>query len=198
MANALVKLCGGAALLIALIGAPGRAVLAADWSMSLSPQFANAISGQTVHFSITFTNALTQSIFFSSFGDGQSITVDLEGNVIGNGVCGPNVDCFVQHLFLTSSDPIEIPGGSPGTTFDLGDLLLGVHQPDQEVIVVEKGGPDSLIDGTFPNPQFAEARATVVISRAPEASATALLAIGLLLLGCAGRRRATRPNPACA
>src|SRR6267154_813933 len=80
-----------------------------DWSMTLTPQSPAALSNQTIDFKITCVNYSAQDIFFSDFGDGQSITVDLEGNVVGNGAWGAGLDCFVQTLFLTSADPIDIP-----------------------------------------------------------------------------------------
>jgi hypothetical protein len=160
-----------------------------DWSMTLSPQSTKATSGETIDFQITFVNNLTQDIFFSDFSDGQGITVDLEGNVVGNGACGPGVDCFVQNLFLTSPDPINIPAGSTGTTFDLGDLVLGKHNPGDQIMVAAKGGPDSL-NGVFPNPAFSETTALVQI--VPEPSSMALLMTGLLAIALVTiARRAT-------
>jgi hypothetical protein len=150
-----------------------------EWSMTLSPQFSAASNG-TIDFLITFSNNLGQDIHFSDFGDGQGITVDLEGNVIGNGACGPGVDCFVQNLFLTSPDPIDIPAGSTGTTFDLGQLVLGIHKVDDTISVVAKGGPDSL-NGTFPNPASFETTALVRI--VPEPSTMALFMAFLLCTG---------------
>lgn len=196
MTNARTKLYWGVALTIALAGWPSRSVLAADWSMILSPQSVSAISGETIHFDITFTNALPESLFFSSFGDGQSLTVNLQGNVIGSGVCGPLVDCFVQSLFLTSADPIEIPAGSTGATFDLGNLLLGAHQPGDEIVVVAKGGPDSLTDESFPDPAFAETTGSVLISRLAEPGAGNLLTIGLAVL-CLAKRSGHRRRSHC-
>jgi hypothetical protein len=149
-----------------------------DWAMSLSPASTTAQSGEAIDFTITFTNALSQDIFFSDFGDGQGITVDLEGSVIGSGACGPGVDCFVQNLFITSPDPIDIPAGSTGTSFDLGDLYLGDHSPGDEITVVVKGGPDSLPDGSFPNPAFEEASSTVVITPEPSSIVLCLLGVG--------------------
>ena len=166
-------------LSLALIGISRADV---DWSMTLSPQFTQGTSNETIDFQITFVNNLTQDIFFSDFGDGQGITVDLQGNVVGNGACGPGVDCFVQSLFLTSPDPIDIPAGSKGTTFDLGDLMLGTHSAGDQITVVVKGGPDSL-NGTFPNPAFSETTALVQVVPEPSSMAllmTCLLAIGLL------------------
>jgi hypothetical protein len=191
MTNARGRLYLGVALTIALAAWPSHSARAADWSMFLSPQSVNAISGQTIHFDITFTNNLPESLFFSSFGDGQSLTVNLKGNVIGAGACGPLVDCFVQNLFLTSADPIEIPADSPGMTFDLGDLLLGAHQPDDEIVVVAKGGPDSLTSSAFPDPAFAETAASVLVSRVAEPGAGHLLTIGLIVL-CLAKRSGRR------
>ena len=180
----------GRALLLGLTlsGISMGAIL--DWSMTLSPQSTKATSGETVDFQITFVNNLTQDIFFSDFGDGQGITVDLEGNVVGNGACGSKVDCFVQNLFLTS-DPIDIPAGSTGTTFDLGDLMLGTHNPGDQIIVAAKGGPDSL-NGVFPNPAFSETTALVQV--VPEPSSMALLMTGLLAIALVtiARRAAVR------
>ena len=182
MTNARAKLYCGAALAIAMAVWPSRSARAADWSMVLSPQSVNAIAGETIHLDIIFTNDLPESLFFSSFGDGQSLTVNLQGNVVGTGACGPLVDCFVQSLFLTSADPIEIPAGSAGISFDLGDLLLGAHQPGDEIVVVAKGGPDSLTDGAFAAPAFAETTASVLVLRVAEADVAHLLAIGLVVL----------------
>jgi hypothetical protein len=153
-----------------------------DWSMTLSPQSTNAISNQTIDFLITFANNSTQDIFFSDFGDGQGITVDLEGNVVGNGACGPGADCFVQNLFITSPDPIDIPAGSTGTTFDLGDLILGTHTSGGQITVVAKGGPDSL-NGVFTNPAFSETTATVQV--VPEPTSMVPFTIVLLAVGLA-------------
>jgi hypothetical protein len=165
-------------LSLALIGISRADVV--DWSMTLSPQFTRAISNETIDFQITFVNNSKQDIFFSDFGDGQGITVDLAGNVVGNGACGPGVDCFVQNLFLTSPDPIDIPAGSTGTTFDLGDLMLGTHNAGDQITVVVKGGPD-----TFSNPAFSETTALVQVVPEPSLMAlltTCLLAIGLLTI----------------
>jgi hypothetical protein len=151
-----------------------------DWTMSLSPVSTTAHSGDTIDFLITFTNALTQDISFSDFGDGQSITVDLSGNVIGNGACNPGEDCFTQNLFITSDDPIDIPAGSTGTTFDLGELFLGTHAVGDVIIITAKGGPDSLPTGAFPNPAFQEtsARVTIVGVSVPEPAPIILCLFG--------------------
>ena len=99
------------------------------------------------------------------------ITINLGGNVLGNGACAPGEDCFVQNLFITSDDPIDIPAGSTGTTFDLGDIYLGMHTPGDVITVIAKGGPDSLVNGSFPNPAFAETSAEVrIISPVPESA----------------------------
>jgi hypothetical protein len=159
---------------------------AIDWSMMLSPQSAVATSNQTLDLQITFVNNSTQDIFFSDFGDGQGISVDLEGNVVGNGVCGIGVDCFVQNLFLTSADPIDIPAGSTGATFDLGLLELGAHNLGDQITVVAKGGPDSL-NGIFPNPAFFETTAVVTIAPEPAPMAlflSTLLAGSLIGIAC--------------
>src|SRR4051812_1623829 len=148
-----------------------------DWSMTLSPAHVTAGSNGTIDFLITFSNNLGQDIRFSDFGDGQGITVDLQGNVIGSGACGPGVDCFVQNLFVTSPDPIVIPAGSTGTTFDLGQLVLGTHTVGDTIILVAKGGPDAL-GGIFPNPAFFETTALVQI--VPEPSTMGLFT-GFLL-----------------
>jgi hypothetical protein len=151
-----------------------------DWSMTLSPGQVNASSNGTIDFQITFSNNSGQDIFFSDFGDGQGITVDLQGNVVGSGACGPGVDCFVQNLFVTSPDPIDIPAGSMGTTFDLGQLVLGAHNLGDTISVVAKGGPDSLNE-IFPNPAFFETTALVQI--VPEPSTMALFIAFLLGAG---------------
>jgi hypothetical protein len=146
-----------------------------DWSMTLSPGSTTASSGDTIDFSITFFSNLTQDMFFSDFGDGQGLTVDLEGMVVGGGACGPGLDCFVQNLFVTSPDPIDIPAGSMGTTFDLGQLFLGTHNTGDVITVVAKGGPDSLPTGAFPNPAFAESTASVqIVAPVPEPSSIVL------------------------
>jgi len=147
--------------------------------MTLSPQFTSTSNG-TIDFLITFSNNLSQDIFFSDFGDGQGITTDLAGNVVGNGACGPGLDCFVQNLFLTSPDPIDIPAGSTGTTFDLGQLVLGTHKVGDTISVVAKGGPDSL-NGPFPDPSFSETTALVLF--VPEPSTMALSMAFLLGAG---------------
>ncbi|HEY6340510.1 MAG TPA: PEP-CTERM sorting domain-containing protein [Bryobacteraceae bacterium] len=165
-------------LTLALIGTSRGS---ADWSMTISPQSAQATSNETIDFQITFFNNLSQDIFFSDFGDGQGITVDLEGNVVGNGTCGPGVDCFVQNLFVTSPDPIDIPAGSTDPTFDLGDLVLGTHLAGDQITIVVKGGPDSLPDGAFPSPAFSET--TAVVQIVPEPSSMALFVAGLLGVG---------------
>jgi hypothetical protein len=149
-----------------------------DWRMTLSPAAMAAQSGETIDFMITFANNLSQDMFFSDFGDGQGITVDLEGSVLGSGACGPGVDCFVQDLFVTSPDPIDIPAGSTRTTFDLGQLDLGTHIAGDEITVVAKGGPDSLLTGGFPNPAFAETSATVDIVPTSEPSPIVLCLLG--------------------
>jgi len=91
---------------------------------------------------------------------------------------------FVQNLFLTSPDPIDIPAGSTGTTFDLGDLMLGKHNAGDQITVGVKGGPDSL-NGTFANPAFSETTALIQVVPEPSSMAllmTCLLAIGLLTI----------------
>jgi len=159
-----------------------------DWSMTLTPQSTGAGPNTTVDFQIMFVNNMTQDLFFSDFGDGQSITVDLEGDVVGDGTCGPGVDCFMQNLFLTSSDPIDILAGSTGT-YDLGVLMLGAHPPGARITVVVKGGPDSLPDGTFPDPAFSETSADIVVT--PEPSSITLLLIGVFGGGFVARVRRT-------
>jgi hypothetical protein len=151
-----------------------------EWTMSLSPASTTAHSGDTIDFLITFTNALTQDISFSDFGDGQSITVDLSGNVIGSGACNPGEDCFTQNLFITSDDPIDILAGSTGTTFDLGELFLGTHAVGDVITVTAKGGPDSLPTGAFPDPAFQETSAIVTIVGVPVPEPTPMI---LCLLG---------------
>lgn len=163
-----------------------------DWSMTLTPQSTGAGPNTTVDFQITFVNNMTQDLFFSDFGDGQSITVDLEGDVVGDGTCGPGVDCFVQNLFLTSADPIDILAGSTGT-FDLGKLMLGAHPPGDQITVVVKGGPDSLPDGNFPDPSFSETSVNIVIT--PEPASGTLLLIGVIGGGLVTRVRRTIASP---
>jgi hypothetical protein len=154
-----------------------------DWTMTLSPSQFAAVSNETIDFQITFTNTTGRDIFFSDFGDGPGITVNLEGNVVGSGACGPGLDCFVQDLFLTSPDPIDIPAGSTGTTFDLGHLILGTHKLSDTIGVIAKGGPD----GVF-NPPFSET--TSLVSFVPEPSTMALLMVVVLAtLITIGRRR---------
>ncbi len=151
-----------------------------DWSMTLTPQSAVATSNEVVDFLITFSNSSTQDIFFSDFGDGQGITINLGGNVVGNGACGAGDDCFSQNLFLTSPDPIDIPA-STSLTFDLGDLILGTHPSGDQIAVIVKGGPDSL-NGIFPNPALSETTATVTII--PEPSCVTLLMSCFAALVC--------------
>lgn len=165
-----------------------------DWSMTLSQQFTETNSPGLIDFQITFVNNSTQDIFFSDFGDGQGITVDLAGDVLGNGQCGPGVDCFVQSLFLTSPDPIEIPAGSTGT-FYLGDLMVAAHNSGDQIEVIAKGGPDSL-NGVFPNPAFSETTATVDF--VPEPSSTALFITCLLALGSLAVKRRAAVGKRCA